>query len=335
MNNKKEKGKGIGKVYAFTLTQLYKNKANRVVFGILIFICLISVPVGGLLLGDVDLFGGIEPGADSVSVYTQTMTYEEYLEQVQDNVDSRMAVQNIFSILLLMLITFSISYIIRAIIDEKSSKLVELLMVSIPSEALIFGKILAVMTFIFSMLLATIAALAVSFFVSGIFIDTSFVGGWLTGNQLSPDQLGVGLEILPVVLISMVLAYFLFSLISALAGAGCSTIEEMDGAYLSVLLLLLLGYIVPTSFGPFLGNGFRTFLSLFPLTAPFACPTSYLMGDISIWIVVISWAIQIAVLFLIYKVSGKVYDRLIIYKGARIKLSAIFKMAAKKGKEAA
>lgn len=37
--------------------------------------------------------------------------------------------------------------------------------------------------------------------------------------------------------------------------------------------------------------------------------------------------IQIVCIFLLYKLSGKIYDSLIMYKGSRMKLGKIFSMA--------
>ena len=43
---------GLGKVYKFTLVQLYKNKSNLISFGIFILIALASVPVMSIFMGD-------------------------------------------------------------------------------------------------------------------------------------------------------------------------------------------------------------------------------------------------------------------------------------------
>lgn len=331
MNKSINREKGIGKVYRFTLSQLYKNKSNKIVFCIVIVLCLLSVPIMGLIMGNLNIFGGYEP--DLVSVYKDVYTYDEYVGASDDGMGMRMTVQTGFSIFLLMLSTFSTAYIMRAIIDEKTSKLVELLMVSVSSKALIFGKILAVMTYIFSLLGSAIIAIIISSVVSGFFMDTAAFGDGIIGSILSVSNENL-LTVVPVLLISLAIAYFVYSMIAALAGAGCSSIEEMSSAYSSVMLILMVGYMVPTIGGAFASKGVSMFLSLFPVTAPFICPTAYYMGDISIWTVIISWAIQIALLYVLYVVSGRVYDQLIIYKGSRIKLSRIFKMATRQRKGA-
>ena len=72
--------------------------------------------------------------------------------------------QYAYSIIVMIVCIFSCTYIVRAIIEEKSSKLVETLMVSIRSEAMIMGKILAVISFVAIMVIAIVLAFALSYF---------------------------------------------------------------------------------------------------------------------------------------------------------------------------
>ena len=53
------------------------------------------------------------------------------------------------------------------------------------------------------------------------------------------------------------------------------------------------------------------------------------MGDIGWGLMLGSWAVQLALVLALYKLSGRVYDRLIIYTGRRIKLGEILAMAGK------
>jgi ABC-type Na+ efflux pump permease subunit len=72
-------------------------------------------------------------------------------------------------------------------------------------------------------------------------------------------------------------------------------------------------------------------MSLIPFLSAFAAPIYYVTGDISIAILLLSWVIQIATIALVYKLSGKAYDSLIMYKGKRLKMTQIFRLAL--GKE--
>ena len=157
----------MSKVFKFTLTQLFKNKSNKIVFGILFAVLILAVPVASIFLGD----GGAADVGGPAEIYTYADTLESYMKNGPDDFDTRYAVQYGYSIVVMMLCVFSATYIVRAIVEEKSSKLVETLLVSIRSEDMIFGKLLAVMAFMLVMLAAGVAAFALSYAVTGMFTD--------------------------------------------------------------------------------------------------------------------------------------------------------------------
>lgn len=80
----------------------------------------------------------------------------------EDSHEDGFWVQYGYSILAMILCLMSASYVIRAVVEEKDSRLVELLLVSVKPMALLAGKILAVMAFTFGWLLAMLAGFGVS-----------------------------------------------------------------------------------------------------------------------------------------------------------------------------
>ena len=75
----------------------------------------------------------------------------------EDSHEDGFWVQYGYSILAMILCLMSASYVIRAVVEEKDSRLVELLLVSVKPMALLAGKILAVMAFTFGWLPAMLA----------------------------------------------------------------------------------------------------------------------------------------------------------------------------------
>ena len=73
----------------------------------------------------------------------------------EDSHEEGFWVQYGYSILAMILCLMSASYVIRAVVEEKDSRLVELLLVSVKPMALLAGKILAVMAFTFGWLRAS------------------------------------------------------------------------------------------------------------------------------------------------------------------------------------
>ena len=313
--NKRGAFQGLNKVYKFTLYQLYKNKANLATFGIFIAVALFAIPVMSFFMGS-----GSTEGA---SFYTQVMTMDEFMGRDVVDTDSRYSIQYAYSILVMIVCIFAATYIVRAILEEKSSKLVETLL----------GKILAVITFIFSMVISIIAAFVLSYFVTGMFRDTSFIGDKLADMGITSEILNIGPDIIVIALVSALLACVTLSLIAALSGAGCSSMEDMESANMTSTMVILVCYMATVIAAPF-GSGPALFMSLCPFISAFAAPAYYITGDIGIGIVIASWLIQFICIFLIYKASGKIYDRLIMYKGSRMKMTRILGMAmhGKEGK---
>ena len=314
----------MSKVFKFTLTQLFKNKSNKIVFGILFAVLILAVPVASIFLGD----GGAADVGGPAEIYTYADTLESYLENGPDDFDTRYAVQYGYSILVMMICVFSATYIVRAIVEEKSSKLVETLLVSIKSEAMIFGKLLAVMVFMLAMIIAAAAAFALSYVVTGLFTDVSFIGDVLAGLGISSGLLTIGPELTLIILVSLVLAFLLFSQLSALSGAGCSAAEDMESANMTATMLVLVCYMITVIASP-INSEPSMILALCPFLSSFAMPTYYAMGQIGFGIVAASWALQIVVILALYKLSGKVYDSLIMHNGKRIKMSKILAMGLK------
>ncbi|MCI8348489.1 MAG: ABC transporter permease [Firmicutes bacterium] len=316
--NSKGKLMGLGKVYKFSLHQLFKSKSNLISFGVFILVAIISVPAMCLFMD------GDSAGTSGFS--SEVMTMEEFFTRDEVGFDARYGVQMAYSVLVMIVCIFSCSYIVRSIIEEKSSKLVETLMVSVKSESMILGKIFAVMTFIFVMIGLLFTAFGVSYFVTGMFMDTSVIGNTLAGMGITSDLLNIGPEVILVAVVSLLFAYMTFALISALSGAGCSNMEDVEAANMTAMMVILIGYMAATMASAF-GSAPVIFMSLCPILSAFAAPANFIIGDIGFLTLLGSWAIQILCIFLIHKLSGRVYDSLIMYKGNRLKMRQIISMA--------
>ncbi len=241
------------------------------------------------------------------------------------------AVEYLYAILTLMLCMMSSSYIIRAVVEEKSSKLIDLLMVSVHPLALLCGKVLAMMTAVFGTLLAVFGAGALSGVVCGRVMDTSVIGGGLGEMGISLSMLNLGWETGVIVLISLILSYLTYSLISGIAGASCASMNDMEGAMLGVTFTVLAGYIASCAVAGIPGKGIAIASSLIPFVSSFCAPVQFVLGRIGWPILLLSWLIQSLMVMLLAKLGAKVYRDLILHKGRRLRWRQIFQMARGKG----
>lgn len=148
----------------------------------------------------------------------------------EDSHEDGFWVQYGYSILAMILCLMSASYVIRAVVEEKDSRLVELLLVSVKPMALLAGKILAVMAFTFGWLLAMLAGFGVSCGLTaglmGPGVLQKQLSGLLAAVPRVQEDLWQATGVLLVLLVSLGLGYLTMSLIGGVAGACCSGMEE-------------------------------------------------------------------------------------------------------------
>ncbi len=269
---------------------------------------------------------GVSPAQIGIAlapVSTDVLTESEFRTPEEDDGDvrSRTAAGSAYTILVFMLISFSTSFIVRAVVQEKSSKLVELLMVSVKPLALIAGKILAAMCLVVVGVLCAGLGLALSRFV----LTLLGRGGSATvgiGALLGSLRLGGILA----ALVSIVLGYLSFSILAALSGAGSPGISETESAAGAAMLLNFVGYGIGMGTAFASGSTAIRVMSLIPFVSSYMAPYRFIVGDLSFPLLLVSWILQAAVSLLLMRVCAAVYGALLIHRGERVGLGKILKM---------
>lgn len=249
----------------------------------------------------------------------------------EDSHEDGFWVQYGYSILAMILCLMSASYVIRAVVEEKDSRLVELLLVSVKPMALLAGKILAVMAFTFGWLLAMLAGLGVSCGLTAGLLGPGVLQKQLSGLLAAvprvQEDLWQAAGVLLVLLVSLGLGYLTMSLIGGVAGACCSGMEEAGEATGPVMLLTMAGYLASCVVGAVPSGPVAVFSTLCPVVSIFCAPVQFAGGNVSFWLVLASWAIQAAVIWGLLTLASRVYAGLIVHRGSRVKLRELMSMA--------
>lgn len=249
----------------------------------------------------------------------------------EDSHEEGFWVQYGYSILAMILCLMSASYVIRAVVEEKDSRLVELLLVSVKPMALLAGKILAVMAFTFGWLLAMLAGLGVSCGLTaglmGPGVLQKQLSGLLAAVPRVQEDLWQAAGVLLVLLVSLGLGYLTMSLIGGVAGACCSGMEEAGEATGPVMLLTMAGYLASFVVGAVPSGPVAVFSTLCPVVSIFCAPVQFAGGNVSFWLVLASWVIQAAVIWGLLTLASRVYAGLIVHRGSRVKLRELMSMA--------
>lgn len=258
---------------------------------------------------------------------SDTQSFDSYLED-ENRFDTQYIVQLIYSIVVMMVSVLSVSYIIRTVIEEKASKLIELLMVSVKPLALIVGKILAAMTYVLitmgGMVLGYVLSRAVcSQFMAVAPLTDMFAGSFTFSGSLT----NMSIVFVIAVVISLLLAFLTFAIIAGLSATGCSSTEDTESATMGVTLLIMAGYIISmmaTSSG---STALAYATSIIPVVSVFCAPIHYMMGTIGIGVLIVSWVLQAAVVILLAVFCARIYTSLLMHRGNRVKFTDMLSMA--------
>ena len=276
--------------------------------------------------------------ASQVSYDIESMSASDYLKSESDTesigFDAGFAIQYGYSIVVMILCLLSASFIIRCIITEKESKLIELLMVSVSPLALLLGKILAIMTYVLILIAMMAVGFGLSYLVSVSFFNMTSLGTTLSklGIDLSLLRLNPGTIV--IVLISLFLAFATYAVLSGLIGTCCNTTEQADPAIMIVTALIMIGYIVSCIAPAVSANPVgAAILSLCPIISVYCAPVLYVCNSISLIVLFISWVIQAIILIALSIFCAKVYRDLLLYRGNRMGFLQMFQIFKNKKKE--
>ncbi len=252
----------------------------------------------------------------------------DYLASDQIPWDVQYFIQIFYAVVVMMVSVLTVSYIVRSVTEEKTSKLVEVLMVSLRPLALLTGKILAVMTYILFQMVVYVGCFILSYKVSSRFMDMSGIDSVLAQNGISMEMFHMGPALAAVVLLSLLLAYMTYALVAGLMGAGCSKTEDVQSAVQVPTMICMAAYMVSCVTSPLNSPTVALVTSLVPFVSGFCAPVHYLLGDIGMGVMVLSWLIQMVVIAGLMFFATKVYRDLIIHKGERVRILDMIRMAA-------
>lgn len=262
-------------------------------------------------------------------VVSQIMTMEEFNSGETDSIDAstHMFINYFYSYAVMIIITLAMSYIFQQCMEEKVSKLVESLLVSVKPSTLLTGKILAVTVFIFGGILLIIGGLVISYFIAKATGDVSFIKEGITkifNVDLETLHLGFGLLLLTI--LSVLFAYFIGAFFSGIVGSCCSKTEDTQQASVAVMLFLMIGVFTSFLTPQMQSDAVNCFTSLFPITSIFCALPNYLCGKITLVILLLALLIQALTVFLFAKLAGAVYRMMLLYRGGFPKPAQLIKM---------
>ena len=235
-------------------------------------------------------------------------------------------------IFIYMIIIMYGNSILQNIVLEKSSKLMDTMLISVAPQALVFGKMLAVLTSGILQLLVWIAGL-----VGGVVAGLKIFGTMLDGADTvvmtfvkSFADLGLFKPVNVIVgILALIFGIIMYASLSAVAGAISGTREEAASNQSLFIMLLLF------SFYAILFKGMNTtnpaiWLYLVPFTSAMVLPSGICSGIISTGVAAAGLGILVVCSLGLIILAGKLYKMMSLYKGNKVSLGKAIKMLAGK-----
>ncbi len=215
----------------------------------------------------------------------------------------RLAVGSVAGILIYLALLATGASVAQGVVEEKSTRVVELLLATIRPWQLMAGKVLGIG--LVGLLQVAVVGLA------------GVVAGKVTGASTLP--LSTTLGSLVWLVVWFVLGFTMYSLVFAGLGALVSRQEDVGGVTTPAAMLLVLGYVIGISVLPNAPDDAAVaVMSLVPAFSPTLMPMRLAMGPVPWWQVAVSLALAVAAVPALVALAGRLYRNGVVRTGARV-----------------
>jgi ABC-2 type transport system permease protein len=246
----------------------------------------------------------LEP-ADVMAQVDGTHVQDDPISPEPADQTQRLVVGLIVAFLLyISIITYGMM-VAQGVVEEKSSRVVEILLASVRPWQLLLGKVIGLGLVGLTQLVILAAAGLVAASVTGVFT----LSGFATGAMLWG-------------LLWYLLGFLLYATIYGALGSLVSRQEDTQSVVGPLNIVLIVGFV--TGFNLLLQDPSGTAakaVSLVPLFSPILMPARIATGAAAGWEIALSLGLTAALVALLTWLGGKIYGNSVLRIGSRIKLS--------------
>lgn len=202
--------------------------------------------------------------------------------------------------------------VMRAILEEKNSRIMEVMLSTARSQELMAGKILGV---------AAVGLTQIGIWAIMVLLPSTagIVAGWgIIKNVLSPGLLAY-------FALFFLLGFSLYSTLCAAVGAMVNSEQEAQQLQFMVMMPMIAAVFIMVNIIQYPAGSLALWASLFPLTAPLIMFLRIALQSPPWWQIVISIGLMIATIYGLVWVCGRIYRVGILMYGKRPSLPEIMK----------
>lgn len=257
---------------------------------------------------------GLEPSAAAEMLAPADFTVRS-LEPVDSDIEARRLMAMVAMVLLFMAIAMYGAFVLTGVVEEKSSRVVEVLMARVSPRHLLAGKILGIGV----LGLAQVAVIA----------GAAVVALKLTDDGTIP---AISPGLVALLLLWFILGFAFYSTAYGALGALASRTEDAQSATGPLTAVLIGGYffVLMTVAGG--GSEWIVRLAtLLPLTAPMAVPMRAATGRLPVWEGVTAVVLMLIAIYGMIRLAGRMYTGALLRTGAKMRIREALRASSEVG----
>ncbi|GAA3229936.1 ABC transporter permease [Oerskovia jenensis] len=255
------------------------------------------------LAGAISDLGG-DPSAVAQEIASAAPTVET-LEPTEARDPAQIVTGMVGGILIFIALMTCGQLVAQGVVEEKTSRVVELLLATIRPWQLMAGKVLGI---------GAIGLIQLVVVVGGG-VGTAFALGLVDASSVNLGATAAW------VLVWFVIGFVMYSLALAALAALVSRQEDVGSVITPVLMLMMIPYIIGISIGPWdPENPLVVWLSYIPFCSPLLMPIRIALGTVETWEILVAVGLSLALVPVLVWLAGKIYSNAVLRTGGRVRL---------------
>lgn len=238
----------------------------------------------------------------------------------EDGYGEALIVAYVVVILTFMAVITYGNWVAQSVAEEKSNRVMELLITAATPQQLLTGKVLGTGAAGLTQYAAVVAAVLVGM------LATEPVARLLNVEGESAFSLpSLELWMLPTFAVFFLLGFVLYSTLYAASGSMVSRIEDVQQAAGPLIFVSIAGYFVAFTALNDPGAGWVSTLSLVPFFSPYLMPMRMLLTSVSIAEIFVGLAILLVTLFAAIWIASRIYSAGVLMYGQRVGVRTVLR----------
>jgi len=231
-------------------------------------------------------------------------------EKIQEEGYGNLIALFLFSFLLYIALIFAGQMTMNAVVEEKNSRIVEVLLSSASSRELMTGKIFGTAIIELAQMAIWLSPVILLISTAWFAIPTEFI-------------MTLNLSYILYFLLNYLIALITFIGLYAAVGAIFDNPQDAQSGVWPLILLIMIPFFIALSLQSNPQSPIAKVASFFPFASLIVMPARMSLLNVPLWQILLSFAINITVMLLIFPLAGKIYRVGILITGKKPKWSEV------------